>query len=112
MIAKLNNWRGSSRKFVNHLRAVQRKNAILAAEALRFNISPYAAVLRKLIMSAVANASNDPKVNVNNLFIHEASAGRGTFLKRACFRGRGRVGRVTKPHCNVYVVLKELDNGK
>lgn len=112
MIAKLNNWSGSSRKFTNYLRAVQKKNALYAAEALKFNVSPYAEALRKLILSAISNASNDAKVNVNNLIIHEASVGRGVFLKRACFRGRGRVGRVTKPHANVVIVLKEVENGK
>lgn len=111
MIAKLNNWRGSPRKFVKYLRAVQNKQALQVVNQLNFLVSPYAEVLRKLILSAVSNASNDPKIDLNNLFIKDASVGRGPFLKRVTYRGRGRVGRVTKPLANVFVALKEVKNG-
>ncbi|WP_342262160.1 uL22 family ribosomal protein [Alphaproteobacteria bacterium endosymbiont of Tiliacea citrago] len=111
MIAKLNNWRGSPRKFVKYLRAVQNKKALDVVNKLKFVVSPYAEALRKLLLSAISNAANDPKINLDNLIVKEASVGRGPFLKRVTYRGRGRVGRVTKPLSNVYVLLKEGNNG-
>lgn len=112
MRAVLNSWRGSPRKFVKYLRAIQKKNALDVAEKLRFVVSPYAEALRKVLMSAIANASNDSNVNLENLFVQEASVGRGPYLKRVTYRGRGRVGRVTKPLSNVYILLKERTDGK
>lgn len=111
MRATLNNWRGSPRKFVKYLRAIQKKNVVKVSQQLAFVSSPYAEALRKLLVSAIANASNHV-ANVNDLIVQEASVGRGTFLKRVCFRGRGRMGRVTRPSSNVYVLLKENSNGK
>lgn len=112
MKAKLNNWRGSPRKFVKYLRAIQRQKALEASNKLKFVVSPYAEALRKLLLSAISNASNDPAINLDNLVVKEASVGRGPFLKRVSYRGRGRVGRVTKPLSNVCVLLEECKNGK
>lgn len=111
MKAKLNNWRGSPRKFVKYLRAIQKKNALECANKLKFVTSPYAEALRKVLVSAISNASNDTKVDLNALVVKEASVGRGPFLKRVTYRGRGRVGRVTKPLSNVYILLEEVKNG-
>lgn len=114
MKAFLNNYRGSARKFVKYLRAVQTKNAKFVVEQLRFMPGEYAEAVRKLISSAIANAANDSSVNVDNLIVKEATVGRGVFYKRVCFRGRGRTGRVTKPGANLRIILgnKEQENGK
>lgn len=103
---RLNNWRGSPRKFVKYLRSIQKGNAVKVAEQLRFLCSPYAEALRKLLISGIANASNVVD-DVNKLIVAEASVGRGVFLKRVCFRGRGRMGRVTRPGSNLNIVLRE-----
>lgn len=105
MQATLNNWRGSPRKFNEYLRAVRGLRAIDAANRLQFLPSPYAQALRGLILSAVANASEDAAVVPTNLVVKEATTGRAMFFKRVCFRGRGRTGRVTKFGSNVRVVL-------
>ena len=113
MKASLNNWRGSPRKFMKYLRAVKNQPAIHVSEQLKFVSSPYAQALRKLILSAVSNVANDVAVKPDHLIVSEASVGRGPFLKRVCFRGRGRVGKVTKFSSNINVVLKEgVKNGK
>lgn len=111
MKAVLNNWRGSPRKFVKYLRAIQKKGAMDSANKLKFVASPYAEALRKLLLSAIANAASQPGVDVQSLVVDVASVGRGVFLKRVTYRGRGRVGRVTKPHSNIYILLKEASNG-
>lgn len=105
MYASLNNWRGSPRKFNEYLRVVRGVSALEAADRLKFMPSPYAHALSQLILSAVSNASNNASIVPGQLKIREATVGRAKFLKRVCFRGRGRMGRVTKFGCNVKVVL-------
>lgn len=113
MFASLNNWRASPRKFNVLLKAVRGKSALDVVSRLKFMVSPNAGALRKLIMSAVANASQDSSVDVKNLKIAEASVGRGVFMKRVHFKGKGRTGRVTRFSCNVRVVLAEgVEGGK
>jgi|GEM_PF-2277454 len=109
MQATLNNWRGSPRKFNEYLRAVRGLRALEAADRLKFMTSPYAHALRQLILSAVANASEDSAIAPANLVLKEATVGRAMFLKRVCFRGRGRMGRVTRFGSNVKVVLGTAD---
>lgn len=110
MQATLNNWRGSPRKFNEYLRAVRGLRAMEAADRLMFMTSPYAQALRKLILSAVANASQDTSIQPTSLLISEATTGRAMFYKRVTFRGRGRTGRITKFGSNVTVVLKAGEN--
>lgn len=105
MQATLSNWRGSPRKFNEYLRAVRGLHALEAANRLKFLTSPYAQALSKLILSAVANACEDSSIAPTNLVLKEATVGRAMFLKRVCFRGRGRTGRVTKFGSNVRVIL-------
>lgn len=107
MEATLNKWRGSPRKFNVLLRATRGGKALETATKLKFVVNPAAEALRKLILSAVSNASQNSKVDINDLCIAEATVGRSFFLKRVHFKGRGKMGRVTKPFCNVRVVLKE-----
>jgi large subunit ribosomal protein L22 len=112
MYASLNNWRGSPRKFNEYLREVRGLVALKAADRLNFMPSPYAHALSKLILSAVSNAVNNASIDPNALQIKEATVGRASFLKRVCFRGRGRMGRVTKFGCNVKIVLGKIDDSK
>lgn len=107
MRASLNNWRGSPRKFNEYLRAVRGMKALEAIDRLKFLTSPYAQALRKLIGSAVANATQSSEVRPDALLLNEATVGRATFFKRIVFRGRGRTGRVTKFGSNVNVVLRD-----
>lgn len=110
MRAYLGNWRGSPRRFNEYLRAVRGLYALDAVNKLKFMPSPYAHALKELITSAVANATSNPSILPNNLIIFEATVGRAMFLKRICFRGRGRTGRVTKFGSNVQVVLKDASD--
>ncbi len=114
MRASLNNFRGSPRRFNKYLVAVRGLNAVIAVEKLKFLTSPYAQSLKKLISSAIANATfSNANLQPSSLIVSEGTVGRGTFLKRVCFRGRGKTGRVTKFASNVQVILKEKeDKGK
>ena len=67
--------------------------------------------MRKLLSSALSNA-NDKGIE-GSLTINEILVGRGKYLKRIEFKGRGRVGSKWRAHTNLRVILKaEGVNGK
>lgn len=111
MHASLNKFRASPWKVNMILKSIRGKPAIKISNQLKFMVSPNCEAIRKLILSAVSNASS-ASLDPNSLIISEASVGRGAFLKRIHFKGRGRTGKVTRPSCNIKVVLKEVNNGK
>lgn len=62
----------------------------------------------KAVLSAVANAENNMRLDVDRLVITEASVGRNLILKRLDIKGRSRMGRITKPFSQVRIVVTEL----
>ena len=59
----------------------------------------------KTLISAVANATNNLDLDVNQLIVTEATVGRAIVLRRMDIKGRSRMGRITKPFSNLRVVL-------
>lgn len=64
-------------------------------------------VLEKLLNSAMANAENNYKMDVNNLFISEAFVDEGPTLKRFRPRAQGRASRINKRTSHITIVLTE-----
>lgn len=63
--------------------------------------------VKKLLQSAVANAENNHFLDIDNLYVAEASVGKSLVMKRFRARARGRVGRVEKPFSNMTIVVRE-----
>ena len=66
-----------------------------------------AVVVRKLLASSVANATNNYKMNANNLVVHRVDVGKAFVLKRSMPRGRGRSTRIEKRYSNLRIVVAE-----
>jgi len=83
----------------------------MAAEAalaeLRFSRRRIAGEVRKVLQAAIANAENNHQLDVDRLFVKEASVGRSLVLKRFRPRARGRIGRIIKPFSNLTVIVEE-----
>ena len=79
---------------------------------MQCSLSPkrYADTVRKVIQSAVANATNNHDLDRDKLVVAEAVVGKGTFIKRVSIHGRGRAGTITKPRTHVRVELAEREN--
>lgn len=90
----------SSRK-VNEVLSLIRGRDIRSA-MIALHKCPRASVIyiKKLLDSAVANAGQR-----DELYILEATVGRGTAVKRVEFRGRGKTGMRTKFMCCMRIVL-------
>jgi large subunit ribosomal protein L22 len=86
---------------------IRGKNVEEALNALSFSPKKAARILKKLIGSAIANAEQNSKVDVDNLYIHRIFADEGPTLKRIRPRARGRATRIRKRTSHLTVVLEE-----
>ncbi len=91
-----------------YAKALKGCNADLACAKLRIKNGKYAIVLEKLIKSCIANAGQKG-LNKSSMFIHTMSTGRGKYLKRREFKGRGRTGVISIPYA--YVALSLIEKG-
>ena len=80
-----------------------------ALAALTFSNRRAATDVKKLLQSAVANAENNHQLDVDRLYIKEATVGKTLVLKRFRARARGRVGRIQKPVSNLTIVVRERE---
>lgn len=89
--------------------SIRGKSAGDALSTLTFSTRRVAGDVRKVLESAIANAENNHQLDVDRLFIKEASVGKTMVLKRFRARARGRVGRIKKPFSNLTVIVKERE---
>ena len=80
-----------------------------ALAALTFSKRRAANDVKKLLQSAVANAENNHQLDVDRLFIKEATVGKTLVHKRFRARARGRVGRIRKPVSNLTIIVQERE---
>jgi large subunit ribosomal protein L22 len=78
-----------------------------ALAQLQFMPQRGARLMRKVVMSAVANAEQRPQVDVDTLVIKGVQVDGGPSLKRFQPRAMGRVNRILKRSSHITVVLKE-----
>ncbi|HUB98104.1 MAG TPA: 50S ribosomal protein L22 [Stellaceae bacterium] len=81
--------------------------ASAALNELTFSRRRIAHDVRRVLQAAIANAENNHQLDVDRLFVKEASVGRAFALKRFHARGRGRSARVEKHYANLLVVVEE-----
>ncbi|HIC80318.1 MAG TPA: 50S ribosomal protein L22 [Kiloniellaceae bacterium] len=85
----------------------------LSAEAalaeLTFSKRRIANDVKKALQSAIANAENNHQLDVDRLYVSEASVGRSFVMKRFRARARGRAGRIMKPWSRLTVVVRERE---
>ena len=63
--------------------------------------------VKKALQSAIANAENNHQLDVDKLYVHEASVGKGLVMKRFKPRAKGRGARILKHFSNLTIKLKE-----
>ncbi|UCH00736.1 MAG: 50S ribosomal protein L22 [Deltaproteobacteria bacterium] len=99
--------RVSPRKIRLLMREIKGKKVEEALNLLAFAPQRGAPILRKLINSALANASQYPDIDVDNLFIRHIFADEGPTLKRFRPRAMGRAARIRKRTSHLTVILDE-----
>lgn len=81
----------------------------LALAELHFSRRRVSSEVRKVLESAIANAENNHQLDIDRLFVAEATVGRSMVMKRWRPRARGRVGRIQKPFSNLRLVVRERE---
>ena len=105
--AKLQNTRISPQKARLIADVIRGENAETAINALRFMPKKAARLIRKLLESAVANASQNEAIDVDTLFIKTIYVDGGPTMKRIRPRAMGRASRILKRTSHITIVLDE-----
>ncbi len=88
---------------------IRGKNCEAALAELEFSRRRIAVKVRKLLESAIANAENNHQLDVDRLYVAEATVGKTLVMKRWRARARGRVGRIQKPFSNMRLIVRERE---
>ncbi len=104
--------RTSPRKLNLVAQLIRGLDAGKALAELTFSKRRVAREVKKVVQSAVANAENNHQLDVDRLFVKEATVGRAVVMKRFHARGRGRAARVEKWFSNLTVVVRERAEAK
>ena len=93
-----------ARLVANQIRGKQVEEAL---DILTFDLQKSAPIIKKVLESAIANAENNHQLDVDKLYVHEASVGKGLVMKRFRARAKGRGARILKHFSNLTIKLKE-----
>ncbi len=88
---------------------IRGKRVEAALAELTFSKKRIARDVRKGLQSVIANAENNHELDVDSLYVVEASVSKGLVMKRWKPRARGRVGRIIKPFANLTIIVRERE---
>ncbi|HEY6993961.1 MAG TPA: 50S ribosomal protein L22 [Xanthobacteraceae bacterium] len=106
-LASLKGLRTSAQKLNLVAQTIRGKTAASALAELTFSHRRIARDVKKVLQAAIANAENNHQLDVDRLYVKEATVGRAFVLKRFHTRGRGRSARVEKHYAHLTVVVRE-----
>jgi large subunit ribosomal protein L22 len=89
--------------------SIRGKNCEAALAQLQFSRRRIAGDVKKLLESAIANAENNHQLDVDRLYVSEASVGKAMVMKRFRPRARGRAGKILKPFSNMRLIVRERE---
>ena len=97
----------SSRKLNLVAQSIRGKDAAEALAELTFSRRRIAHDVKKVLQAAIANAENNHQLDVDRLYVKEATVGRAFVMKRFHTRGRGRSARIEKHFAHLTVIVRE-----
>lgn len=80
-----------------------------AISILKFTPNGAAAVVEKVLMSAIANAEHNYDLDLANLYVSEAFVNEGPTMKRFRPRARGSASPINKRTSHITVVVSEKE---
>ena len=90
----------------NHIRGLPDEKALAQ---LSFSPRRISGEVKRVLMSAIANAENNHNLDVDRLVVAEAYVGKSLTMKRFRPRARGRMARINKPFSRITVVVRERE---
>ena len=94
------------------LKMIRGKKAENALNILAFSKKRISNEITKILKSAIANAENNHQLDIDKLFVKEATVGKSMVLKRFRPRARGRSGKILKPFSKVKILVQEKEKVK
>ncbi len=88
---------------------IRGKEVETALDILKFTPKRSAAIVAKVLKSAIANAENTQNVDVDRLYVKRALVDEGGMWKRFMPRAMGRATRVRKRLSHITVVIDERE---
>jgi large subunit ribosomal protein L22 len=112
--AKLRNARISAQKARLVVDLVRGLPVATAVDQLAFSNKKGAAILLKILKSAIANAENNEGLDVDELAINTAYVDEAASFTRFKSRAKGRANTIVKRNCHITVVVapKQEKNAK
>lgn len=108
-LSVLRNLRVSPQKLNLVATMIRGLDAEKALAALTFSRRRISDDVKKAVQSAIANAENNHQLDVDRLFVKEASVGKALTMRRFRPRARGRMGRIRKPFSHLTIVVGERE---
>lgn len=102
--------RTSPRKLNLVAQTIRGKDAGRALVDLDFNPRRVSGEVKKVLQAAVANAENNHGLDVDRLYVAEASVGKAMMMRRFRARARGRASRIEKHFSRLTVVVRERED--
>ena len=88
---------------------IRGKQVEQALNILNFTQKKAAGIIKKVVLSAIANAEHNDGADIDELKITTIHVEQGATLRRFRARAKGRGNSISKPTCHVYVTV---GNGK
>ncbi|MEE9328890.1 MAG: 50S ribosomal protein L22 [Parvularculaceae bacterium] len=87
--------------------SIRGKKVENALNELDFSRKRIAKDVKKVLMSAIANAENNHDLDIDSLVVEQAFVGKNLVMKRWRPRARGRTGKILKPFAEITIIVKE-----
>ena len=107
--AIVSNLRVSPRKLNLVAGMIRNLPAQQAVATLTFSKRRIAQQVKKALESAIANAENNHRLDVDRLIVTRAEVGRSMVMRRFHARGRGKAARVEKWFSHLKIVVTERE---
>lgn len=86
---------------------IRNMNVARAIDVLKFTPKKGAALLCKLLESAVANAENNNGADIDELKVGMVCVDEAPTLKRISPRAKGRANRISKRTCHITIIVSD-----
>ena len=80
-----------------------------ALNILKFSSKKAAAIFKKVLESAIANAEHNENADIDELKVSSVYVNEGPTMKRFKARAKGRANRILKRTCHITVKVAEIE---
>ena len=84
---------------------IRGKSVDNALNILTFSPKRGAAIIKKVLESAIANAEHNDGADIDELKVTRIMVEQGVSLKRFHARAKGRGNRILKPSCHIFITV-------